>query len=145
MSKLLKRAKVQMHLANECYTHFADDDSFIDGCCYCVQQVIELTLKYIVEMQGESYAENHDLRSNLNILDRIGFNIPCKSLIRQMASTLYSWQTESRYKDNFVALKVDIDDAMKVAAELLLLADSLTSQENVSESASYPNEHLNNQ
>ena len=36
-----------------------------------------------------------------------------------MASTINSWEVDTRYNDNFVALLEDIDDAMKIADELI--------------------------
>ena len=39
------------------------DDAYIDECCFNLQQVVEFTLKYIVEMSGEEYIENHDIRA----------------------------------------------------------------------------------
>lgn len=36
-----------------------------------------------------------------------------------MATTLYSWETESRCKESFVATMEDINDAFKYARELI--------------------------
>lgn len=129
MSKLFKRAKVQLSIANECHKHFADDDAYIDACCYSIQQSIELSLKYLVELHGEPYAENHDLRANIKKLNRLNVTVPMEAELRNMASTLYSWETESRYNDEFIALLADIDDAMAIAVALITFADELTSQE----------------
>ena len=142
MSKLFKRAKVQLALARDCYVHISDDDAYTDACCYCLQQSIELSLKYLVEINGESFAENHDLRANLNKLDRIGIAVPDKELLRSMASTLYSWETESRYRDDFIALTEDIENAMAIADELISFADVLVSQVAISEEQEYPEGNL---
>jgi len=69
-------------------------------------------------MNGTQYAENHDVRANLNILNRLGIDIPCEKELRAMASTLYSWETESRYKDAFIAAIKDIDEAFDIADKL---------------------------
>ena len=142
MSKLLKRAKVQLSIAGECYKQFATDDAYIDACCYSLQQAIELSLKYIVEINGDDYAENHDIRANLNKLDRLGIIVPNLKTLRTMASTLYSWETESRYNDDFVALIDDIEDAFKSATALVTFADSFTSQTDISEIKEFPDSRL---
>lgn len=55
-------------------------------------------------MTGQQYAENHDIRANLNILNRVNYHVTNEDKLRNMASTLYSWETESRYRDSFVAV-----------------------------------------
>lgn len=125
MSKLLARAKVNLKNANDDYKQMGIDDAYVDDCCYNLQQAIEKTLKYIVEMNGNKYATNHDIRANINILNRIGAVCPAEKELRSLASTLYEWETSSRYRDDFVAVKEDIDAAMKVAETVIAYADSL--------------------
>lgn len=69
-------------------------------------------------MHGAQYAENHDIRANLNILNRLDIEIPCEKDLRLMASTLYSWETESRYKESFIAAIKDVDEVFRIAEEL---------------------------
>ena len=90
----------------------------MDSCCFHLQQSIEFLLKGIVEMNGAQYAENHDIRANLNILNRLNVEIPSEKALRLLASTLYSWETESRYKESFIAAIKDIDEVFKIAEEL---------------------------
>ena len=66
MSKLLKRAKVKLHNALHNYHLIAEDDAYLDDCCYNLQQAMELALKFLVEIHGEPYIRNHDLRAQLN-------------------------------------------------------------------------------
>lgn len=130
MSKLLSRSKIALEHARADYTKINNNDCYMDSCCFHLQQSIEFLLKGIVEMNGAQYAENHDVRANLNILNRIGIDIPCEKELRAMASTLYSWETESRYKDAFIAAVKDIDDAFDIADKL---AEYIYSQVNVIE------------
>lgn len=119
MSKMLSRAKVSLEHAKNDYTKINEDDCYLDSCCFHLQQSIEFILKGIVEMNGLRYAENHDVRANLNILNRENITIPCEREIRDKASTLYSWETESRYKDSFIAAIKDIDEVMDYANKLI--------------------------
>lgn len=118
MSKLLSRSKIALEHAKSDYIKIDSNDCYMDSCCFHLQQAIEFLLKGIVEMNGAQYAENHDVRANLNILSRIGIEIPCEKELRLMASTLYSWETESRYKDSFIAATKDIDEVFLIAEEL---------------------------
>ncbi len=142
MSKLFIRAKSKLTYAEIAYHKFSEDDVFIDDCCYFLQQCIELTLKYIVELHGEEYAENHEIRSNLNKLDRLGVEVPCAKEMRDMASTLYDWETKPRYNDDFVATKADIDDAFKIARQLVAYADALIVQQKNESLPSFPDRKL---
>ena len=119
MSKLLARAKAKKSSAENSYNNMSLDDAYIDECCFNLQQAIEFTLKYLVEMAGEHYIENHDIRAQMNMLKRIDKYFPCEEQLRSLASTINSWEVDTRYNDNFVALLEDIDDAMKIADELI--------------------------
>lgn len=119
MSKLLSRSIVALENAEHNYKLIQQDDCFLDACCYNLQQAIELSLKFIVEMTGQQYAENHDIRANINILNRVDYHISYETEIRNMASTLYSWETESRYKESFVAVITDVEEAFVYARALV--------------------------
>ena len=118
MSKLLSRSKIALEHALADYNKIDANDCYLDSCCFHLQQSIEYLLKGIVEMNGVQYAENHDIRANLNILNRINVEIPCEKELRLLASTLYGWETESRYKESFIAAIKDIDEVFKIAKEL---------------------------
>lgn len=115
MSKLLSRSKISLEHAKADYDKINTNDCYLDSCCFHLQQCIEFLLKGIVEMNGMQYAEYHDIRANLNILNRLNIEIPCEKELRLLASTLYSWETESCYKESFIASIKDIDEVLKIA------------------------------
>lgn len=125
MSKLLARAKAKRTNVTNCYNQISLDDAYIDECCFNLQQGIEFCLKYIVEMSGESYVETHDIRAQLNMLKKLNVVIPCEKELRMLASTLNSWEAETRYNDNFVALIEDIDDAIIILDKLISYSEGL--------------------
>ena len=61
--------------------------------------------------------------AQMNQLKKLGKFIPCEEKLRLMASTINSWEVETRYNDNFVALLEDIDDVKKIADELIEYCD----------------------
>lgn len=123
MSKLLARAKAKRFSANNSYNYMSLDDAYIDETCFNLQMAIELSLKYLVEINGEDYIENHDIRAQLNKLRNMNKYVPCEDKLRQMASTINSWAVDSRYNDNFVALIDDIDEAKIIVDELIEYCD----------------------
>ncbi len=118
MSKLLSRAKVAYEHSKSDYLKIYEEDAYMDSCCLNLQQTIEFLLKAIVELHGFRYAENHDIRANLNILNRENIEIICEKELRAKADILYSWETESRYKDSFIAAVKDIEEVLSIASEL---------------------------
>lgn len=125
MSKLLARAKVKYRNALNDYYQFSVDDAYIDDCCYNLQQSIEYCLKYIVELNGSNYVENHDIRAQLNKLKELKAKFPFEEAIRKNASIINSWETESRYNDDFTALIEDIDEIMSLTKDIIDYSDSL--------------------
>lgn len=129
MSKLLARAKAKRFSAENSYNFMSIDDAYIDECCFNLQQAIEFSLKYLVEMSGEEYIENHDIRAQMNLLKRLNKFIPCEEKLRSLASVINSWEVETRYNDNFVALLEDINEIRVIADELINYCDGLVSDE----------------
>ena len=125
MSKLLARAKIKRFNAENCFRYIEKDDAYIDDCCFNIQQAIEFSLKYLVELNGENYIENHDIRAQMNKLKQMNKFIPCEAELRTMASTLNSWEVETRYNDDFVALVEDIKKGMDIADRVIAYCDSL--------------------
>ena len=119
MSKLFSLAKINFEHAVSDFRHLSEDDCYLESCCFGLQQSLEFLLNGIVELNGERFAENHDIRSNLNILHRVNVQIPYEKELRQMANTLYQWETESRYKDSFIAAIADVEEVMAYAEGLL--------------------------
>ena len=118
MSKLFSIAKINLDHAAYDYQRLSEDDCYLETCCFCLQQAIEFMLKGIVELNGAQYAENHDIRANLNILHRMEVSIPYEKELRTIANTLYQWETESRYKDSFIAAVADVEEAFVYARAL---------------------------
>ena len=125
MSKLLARAKIKRFNAENCYHNISVDDAYIDDCCFNLQQAIELSLKYLVEMSGENYVENHDIRAQMNKLKDLKKPIPCEEELRRLASTINSWETETRYNDNFMALIEDIKECRVIADKIIAYCEQL--------------------
>lgn len=142
MSKLLRRAKVMLDHANGDYKKIGTDDAYLDSCCYSLQQCIEFTLKYLVEINGEAYVENHDVRAQLNKLDKLNVQVPFITEIRNMASTLNGWEAETRYKDDFLAVMSDVDSAFVYAKELIKFAETFAANAQMQRLSSFPNKRV---
>lgn len=119
MSRLLARAKVKLEIAKNCYDNIGRDDAYLDDCCFNLQQSIEMALKYLIETSGRDYIENYDIRAQLNKLRSLDIEVPEEKDLREMASTINSWEAEARYFDDFTAVLEDVQDAMRIADSLI--------------------------
>lgn len=133
MSKLLARAKAKKFNVENSFNFMSLDDAYIDECCFNLQQAIEFSLKYLVEINGENYIENHDIRAQLNKLKKMDKYIPCEEKLRLLASTINSWEVETRYNDNFVALYEDIVEVKEIMNQLITYCESLTTYTEIEE------------
>jgi len=103
---------------------------------------VEFTLKYLIEINGERYVENHDIRAQLNLLKKIGISVPREKDLRLFAATLNSWEAESRYNDNFVSLEEDIQEAFSIANALVSFADTAVTQKALKEMDFFSSDRL---
>lgn len=142
MSKLLRRARVKRENAESDYQKIGIDDAYLDDCCFNLQQCIELSLKYAVEMHGGRYVENHDIRAQMNILNKLDVSVPGAETLRQNAETINSWETSSRYKDDFIALIEDIDAVRGCADALLNYLEEMTAEQQLETMQTFPDSRL---
>lgn len=129
MSKLLRRAKARFESAKMQYARINEDDAFLDMCCFDLQQVLEFTLKFIVEISGSRYKVGHNLLLQLADLDRLGIEIPDKQFYLSNATVFNTWETQTRYFDDFTAVISLVDSTIERIPALFTFADSLIGEE----------------
>lgn len=67
---------------------------------------------------------NHDLNAQLNSLKRLKVYYKVFDAIRDRAYVFNSWETETRYKDSFIALSEDVELAIQICEELIQIIES---------------------
>ena len=128
MSKLFERAKVRLENAHNSYRKIQQNDAYLDDCCYNLQQAVEMMLKYCVELTGQSYVENHDIRAQLNKLDTQGVKLPFEEDLRKMAPTINEWEAKSRYSESFIATIQDINTVFDLTEKLKEYCNGLVTE-----------------
>lgn len=122
MSRLLARAIARLDGARFYRENVAEDDAYLDSCCFSLQQSIEFALKYLVEQTGTPYKFGHDISIQLNDLIKAGIHIPHEKEFCMAAATINSWETESMYNDSFTAAISMVDDFIAYTDDLLTFA-----------------------
>ena len=87
---------------------------------------MEMTLKYLIELSGNSYPRSHRIESLINELDNIGVCASQIDAIRGKAALYSAWEAESRYLDDFAALSSDVLEAISLTKDLIEYAKSLS-------------------
>jgi HEPN domain-containing protein len=126
MSKLLRRARVRFESAKMFYSRIGEDDANLDMCCFDLQQTLEFTLKFIVESAGRKYKVGHNLLLQLADLDELGVEIPDKSFYIANASIINTWETQTRYFDDFTAVLSLVDEVLQKLPSLIDFAENMS-------------------
>lgn len=119
MSKLLNRAVTKLDGAEVAWAKRDVDDSYVDITCFNIQQSLEMTLKYLIELSGNSYPRSHHIEALIGVLDNIGVNASQIDAIRNKAALYSTWESDSMYLDDFVVLSSDVLEAFKLAKDLI--------------------------
>lgn len=119
MSNLLARAQADIDIAKLLIGPVGNpdnDEMITDQAAYHVQQGIEKALKYQTEMLGIEYRRTHNLVGLIADLENNGFKV--SDNLKNKAFIISDWEASSRYKDDFFAVKQDIEEAMNLYEEL---------------------------
>ncbi len=119
MSSLLARAQADIDIAKLLLSpkgNPGNDEMITDQAAYHVQQGLEKAMKYQTEMLGAEYRKTHNLVGLIADLEKNGFAVSDK--LKEKAFIISDWEASSRYKDDFCAMKKDIEEAIVLYEEL---------------------------
>ena len=119
MSSLLARAQADIDIAKLLLSpegNPGNDEMITDQAAYHVQQGIEKAMKYQTEMMGIEYKKTHNLVGLIADLEKNGFYVSDK--LKEKSFIISDWEASSRYKDDFCAVKKDIEEAIALYEEL---------------------------
>lgn len=126
MSKLLNRAITKLDGAEVAWSKRNVDDSYVDAACFNIQQAMEMTLKYLIELSGNSYPGSHHIEALISVLDSIGVSASQIDVIRNKATMYSTWESDSMYLDDFVVLSSDVLEAFQLTKDLIEYAKSIS-------------------
>lgn len=112
MSSLLARAQADIDIAKLLLGpkgNPGNDEMITDQAAYHAQQGLEKAMKYQTEMLGVEYKKTHNLVGLIADLEKNGFAVSDK--LKEKAFIISDWEASSRYKDDFCAVRKDIEEA----------------------------------
>ena len=95
----------------------ANDEMYLDVCCYHTQQAIEKLLKCSIELKGVNYEFTHSITKLYSQYVSVGWDEI--EILELMAGTITDWEASSRYKESFVATVKQLNTAKGLYDELL--------------------------
>jgi HEPN domain-containing protein len=95
-------------------------DVVVDACAYHCQQCVEKTAKFIILLEGKSYANDH--RSDEYLLDLEDAEI--KTLIESIALKVDTWSSTIRYHHTILSNKKAVTEIITICEQLINLAKS---------------------
>lgn len=115
MSTLLSRAESDIMIAKLLLSpegNPTNDEMITDQAAYHAQQAIEKALKYKTELMGIEYRKTHNLVGLIADLKNNGFEV--SSELKEKAVEISGWEASSRYNDDFIVVKADIENAIEL-------------------------------
>lgn len=128
MSKLLNRAITKLDGAEVAWSKRYVGDAYVDATCFNIQQSMEMALKYLIELSGNSYPRSHRIEALISVLDNIGVNAFQIDEIRDKAAMYSRWESDSMYLDDFVVLSSDVLEAFQLAKDLIEYTKSISTR-----------------
>lgn len=94
------------------YLYKGSEKAYLDIACFSVQQAIEKSLKYILNVLEIDYVETNDLGKLINLINtKLPFYIPT---LNNRYAKISAWATEPLYAYDFVASKNELVEAFMV-------------------------------
>lgn len=126
MSQLLKKSKINLDMASYAWRNVSVDDIYITQTCYHLQQTLECALKYLLTLNEVLYPRTHDIRVLLDLCHGLELSPTIPQCFEDKASTYTNWEASSRYNDEFMATKTDIEEVFKILPDFVNSIDKLS-------------------
>lgn len=100
------------------------DELWLSQSCYHIQQSIEKSLKFLIANKGREYRKTHEIIDLCGYVSELYEND--NSLlglldILTLKGNLYTlWESKTRYNINFKENKINVEEAIDLAEELLI-------------------------
>jgi HEPN domain-containing protein len=114
---LLERAEGDLETVKQLLP-ISSDEVMIDICAYHCQQCVEKIAKFLILLEGKSYAADHRSNQYLQDLD----DAEAKTLIDSVSYKIDNWATTIRYSRSPVSNKIAVTEVLSVCEQLLELA-----------------------
>jgi HEPN domain-containing protein len=115
---LLDRAKADLAIAELALK--SGGDVIIDVAAYHCQQCVEKTVKFLIQLQGDTFAPSHETDSYLEDLN----DRAVKERVRRIAFTIDAWGNQILYHHSIISSKRAVTEVLDICRELIDAAEA---------------------
>ena len=110
---LLDKAIQNLNCAKTLYnSELIEDDAYLNYVGYHLQQAVELSIKYMLEMNGIEYSKTHDIEQLIQLGKNYNVELYISDYIDDKAEMFSSWEAKTRYIINYKLEKRKVSTAL---------------------------------
>lgn len=79
----------------------SNDEAYLNYVGYHLQQAVELSMKFILELNGIEYKYNHDIEQLIQLANEKNVDLFITDYIYDKAEMFSSWEAKTRYIKNY--------------------------------------------
>lgn len=110
---LFDKAKQNLKVAESIYSTIAiNDEAYLDYVGYHIQQALELSIKYMLEMNGVNYPKTHDIDQLIRLANINNVELYLNEYIDDHSEMFSLWEARTRYILNYRLEKRKIERSL---------------------------------
>ena len=110
---LLDKAVQNLNCAKTIYdSKLIEDEAYLNYVGYHLQQAVELSIKYLLEMNGVEYGWTHDIEQLILLSKEREIDLCIPKYIDDRAEMFSSWESKTRYIKNYKLEKRKVSAAL---------------------------------
>ena len=125
---LFDKAKQNLKVAESIYSTIAiNDEAYLNYVGYHIQQALELSIKYMLEMNGVNYAKTHDIDQLIRLANINNVELYLNEYIDDHSEMFSLWEARTRYILNYRLEKRKIERSLTETKSYLDVIEKMIS------------------
>ena len=125
---LFDKAKQNLKVAESIYSTIAiNDEAYLDYVGYHIQQALELSIKYMLEMNGVNYPKTHDIDQLIRLANINNVKLYLNEYIDDHSEMFSLWEARTRYILNYRLEKRKIERSLTETKSYLDVIEKMIS------------------
>lgn len=123
---LFDKAKQNLKVAESIYSTIAiNDEAYLNYVGYHIQQALELSIKYMLEMNGVNYPKTHDIDQLIRLANLNNVDLYLNEYIDDHSEMFSLWEARTRYILNYRLEKRKIERSLMETKSYLDVIDKI--------------------
>lgn len=125
---LFDKAKQNLKVAESIYSTIAiKDEAYLNYVGYHIQQALELSIKYMLEMNGVNYPKTHDIDQLIRLANINNVELYLNEYIDDHSEMFSLWEARTRYILNYRLEKRKIERSLTETKSYLDVIEKMIS------------------